>query len=67
MGHYEDAFEYDKSEEDKAVRKALKKELRERIKKLSLDELHFMETIVNNVGEYRTFFRIIKDGVGTSW
>jgi demethoxyubiquinone hydroxylase (CLK1/Coq7/Cat5 family) len=66
MGHYEDSFEYNEAEEEKAVKKTLKKELKDKLKKLNLDELHFVDTILSDLDSYRAFFRIIKDGVDTS-
>jgi len=62
MGHCDSDYDYDEPE----VRKNLNKELKNKLKKMNLSDLHFVDTIISDIDSYRTFFRIIRDGVDTS-
>ncbi len=59
MGHYDSCYEDDEQEQREAERIRLRNYMQNRIGNMSLDNLQFLNEIVDNLKEYRTFFYVI--------
>lgn len=60
MGHYDDCYIAEQERYDREEIKDLKKSIRERVSKMNLEQLRFVDEISGyHLEDYRTFFRML--------
>lgn len=60
MGHYDNCYASEQEDIDEAKEKEAKKIIKKFLKKSNLDDKEFISNIIENIDEYKIFFKILK-------